>query len=65
MGKSLTTGIILGGVFLLGGCYQDVNVSLHDPGVYKGQHDALLAKLKTPDWQNKLSERFKMGQSDR
>lgn len=52
-------------VFLLGGCYQDVNVSLHEPGKYEGRTDPLLAKLKTPDLQAKLQQRFKLSQTDR
>lgn len=60
-------GIVLIGssVLLLGGCYRHADVSLHQPGKYTGKTDPLLAKLKNPDMQKKLQERFKTGQTDR
>jgi hypothetical protein len=65
MRKLLTGLILIASVFSLSACYQGVDVSLHKPGVYKGKSDELLAKLKTPDWNNKLQERFKLSQTDR
>jgi len=65
MRKSLITLFLVSGMLGLTSCYQKMGVSLHSPGVYEGKHDPLLAKLKNPDWQKKLSERFKMSQSDR
>jgi hypothetical protein len=65
MHKPVNVALIISSAFILSGCYQDVSVTLHTPGEYKGRTDPLLAKLKTPGWQNKLSERFKLSQSDR
>jgi len=65
MRKSLTALFLISSVFLLHACYQDVDITLHKPGVYKGAKDPLLAKLKTTDWKNKLDERFKLSQTDR
>ena len=65
MRKLLTVLFLIGSVFTLNACYQKVGVSLHTPGKYKGTNDELLAKLKTPDWNNKLQERFKLSQTDR
>jgi hypothetical protein len=65
MRKWITALLLSSSVCLLHACYQDVDITLHEPGKYKGAKDALLAKLKTPDWQNKLNERFKLSQTDR
>lgn len=65
MRKLLITLFLVSGMFGLSGCYQKTGVSLHSPGKYEGKHDELLAKLKTPDWQHKLNERFKLSQTDR
>lgn len=55
------------GVMLLGstGCTEKTTVTLHEPGVYKGDVDPLLAKQKDPEHQETLKQRFVMGQSDR
>jgi hypothetical protein len=65
MRKLLISLLLISGTLLLHACYQDVGITLHSPGKYKGARDALLAKLKTPDWQHKLNERFKLSQTDR
>ena len=57
--------MVPGWLFFLHACYQDVDVTLHKPGKYKGSTDPLLAKLNTPEWQSKLNERFKLSQTDR
>jgi hypothetical protein len=46
-------------------CYEDVGVSLHEPGEYKGQKDPLLSELQKQQLQKDLDERFKVSQSDR
>ena len=65
MRKSLTILFLICSGAVLHACYQDVGITLHEPGKYKGPTDPLLAKLKTPDWQTKLNERFKLSQTDR
>ena len=61
---ALTAGL---GVVLLGstGCTEKTAVTLHEPGVYKGDTDPLLAMQKDPDHQEALRERFARGQTDR
>lgn len=65
MRKSLIALFLIGSVVGLNACYQEVSVTLHSPGKYKGKHDELLGKLKTPEWQHKLNDRFKLSQTDR
>jgi hypothetical protein len=50
---------------ILWGCYGSVDIPLHEPGVYKGKQDPLLGKLRQPELQQQLVERFKMVQTDR
>ncbi|MEJ2344551.1 MAG: hypothetical protein P8076_03390 [Gammaproteobacteria bacterium] len=47
------------------GCYQSPDVSMHEPGVYKGGRDPLQALEKKPEQQKKLQERFNLVQVDR
>jgi hypothetical protein len=46
-------------------CAERANVTLHEPGVYKGAADPLLAKQQNPQQIETLQERFAKGQSDR
>ena len=52
-------------VGLAAGCTDEVDVTLHEPGVYKGSPDPLLAKQKDPQHQKALEERFRQVQWDR
>ena len=49
----------------LAGCYQSPDVKIHEPGVYKGPTDPLLAKERDPQQQTALKERFDLVQRDR
>ncbi len=49
----------------LAGCYESPSVVIHEPGVYKGTRDPLVAKLRTPELQQQLRERFALVQPDR
>ncbi len=49
----------------LGGCYEPPEVTLYEPGVYKGTTDPLLEKLRSGERQSQLLERFKTVQTDR
>jgi len=49
----------------LSGCYQSADVTLHEPGEYKGVKDPLLAYEGSAEQQQKLMERFKQVQTDR
>ncbi len=61
----VTVLFLVSSSLMLSGCYEDVDVSIHEPGEYKGQKDPLLSELKQQQLQKDLDERFKAGQSDR
>lgn len=46
-------------------CAERADVTLHEPGVYKGGADPLLAKQEDPQHIETLQERFAKGQTDR
>ena len=52
-------------VALLGGCYESPDVTVYEPGVYKGKPDPLLDKLHAEKRQEQLIERFHAVQTDR
>ncbi len=59
-----TIAILVAVIVLAGsvGCsYESRNTALHEPGVYKGEKDQLLAKQH----QQELIDRFKLVQTDR
>ena len=47
------------------GCTERSEVTWHEPGVYKGGDDPLLAKQRDSQQMEALQERLVMGQSDR
>ena len=47
------------------GCTERTDITWHEPGVYKGGDDPLLAKQKDSQQIADLQERLVMGQSDR
>ena len=49
----------------LGGCYESPDIALHEPGVYKGGNDPLLAMQASPEQMTRLTKRFQRGQTDR
>lgn len=50
---------------LLTACYESPGVTRHEPGVYKGQSDALVGKLgNNSELHDQLNQRFD-GQRDR
>ena len=57
--------VALVGIFLASGCSDSQDVTLHKPGVYKGQTDTLVEKQATPQQQELLQARFKQVQTDR
>jgi hypothetical protein len=46
-------------------CAERAEVTLHEPGVYKGGVDPLLAQQRDPQQIETLQGRFAKGQSDR
>lgn len=65
MRKLTTLVVLIAAVVTLGGCYEDMGVSLHEPGEYKGKHDPLVNKMQQQQLQQSLDQRFKTGQTDR
>lgn len=49
----------------LAGCYQSPDVTLHKPGVYKGDRDPILALERSEKQQQRLRDRFNLVQTDR
>lgn len=49
----------------LTGCYESTSVTMHEPGVYKGSQDPLLAVEGSQDHQANLRKRFEEGQAPR
>jgi len=52
-------------LLLLAGCYESPDVTVYEPGVYKGAKDPLLAQKEVADRQQVLKKRFSDGQMDR
>ena len=64
--RKLTTLLMLVGMAVaVSGCYEDMGVTLHEPGEYKGKKDPLVTTLKQQQMQESLEQRFKTGQTDR
>jgi hypothetical protein len=63
--RKVTVALLIMASFAMGGCYEDTDITLHDPGVYRGTTDPLLAKQANPEQQAILAARFLKGQSDR
>lgn len=61
---SLFVGTIISLAFTLAGC-SDSDVTLHNPGVYKGPVDPLVEKQRSPQQQERLVSRFNQIQTDR
>jgi hypothetical protein len=64
-GVLYTTFLLIAGAGLAG-CYENpAELTLHEPGVYKGPVDPLLSALQKPALQQQLEERFTLVQADR
>ena len=50
---------------LLSGCYESAEVTWYEAGVYKGERDPLLGRLKNGDLQQQLEDRLHAVQTDR
>jgi hypothetical protein len=64
--KSLLS-LALAGACLVGlaGCYESPNVTLYEPGEYKGKEDPLLTQAGSAQHEQELRERLLSGQTDR
>lgn len=58
---------LLAALFMLGGCYESpVEVTLYEPGKYKGEDDPLLRQIaEDPEHHERLNRRLQQGQTDR
>jgi hypothetical protein len=64
MSRKLLGLLVFSGTLLaLSACYESADVTVHKPGVYKGARDPLIVKLRAPEMQQKLRERFALIQS--
>ncbi len=59
-----TAGLVLA-FALVAGCYRPVDVTVYEPGVYKGAADPLLKMHAQPEQKAALQERFSLVQADR
>ena len=62
--KALMTSLAVFSIGLVAGC-GEADVTLHEPGVYKGSNDPLMARETDPEYQRELDERFRQVQWDR
>ena len=58
------TGAVLAVLSMLG-CYDSVDITWYEPGVYKGPQDPLTGKLKNSNLQKQLEDRLREIQTDR
>lgn len=56
--------VVLGAVASVAGCYESADVTIHEPGEYKGPTDPLL-KADAAQRAATLEERFNLVQTDR
>ena len=59
----ITAAALMAGI--LWGCYESPDIAIHEPGVYKGKQDPLLAKERQPAQKEILVERISKVQTDR
>lgn len=61
----LATAALIAVAVLIGGCYEEPTVQLHEAGEYQGASDPLLKIAGTPDQNERLASRFLAVQTDR
>lgn len=49
----------------LSACYESPDITFYEPGEYKGDTDPLLQVQRSAEQQQRLRERFNLGQTDR
>jgi len=55
----------LASVVILSGCYESGDVTVHNPGEFKGMKDPLLDAKSTAEREEVLQKRFQLVQVDR
>lgn len=63
--RLLVLTLIGAGLVGLTGCYESPDVTLYEPGEYKGKVDPLLTQARSPQHEEELRERLMSGQTDR
>lgn len=63
--RTLRTVLLVAGVAVVAGCYRPADVTVYEPGEYKGTDDPLLAKMATEEHKAVLRERLQAVQADR
>ena len=63
--KTLKIALVAAAGLLTSGCGQATEVTVYEPGVYKGAADPLLSQADDPAYSEALQERFQRGQTDR
>ena len=62
--RTLAAAVALAATFMLSGCWEDPEVTLHEPGEYKGSRDPLLNQQASARVEQ-LQKRFQLVQMDR
>jgi len=62
--RTLAMALALAAPLMLGGCWEDPQVTLHEPGEYKGHRDPLLNQQASTRGEQ-LQKRFQLVQMDR
>ena len=62
--RTLAVAVALTAAFMLSGCWEDPEVTLHEPGEYKGSRDPLLNQQASARVEQ-LQKRFQLVQMDR
>jgi hypothetical protein len=57
--------LLISTVLVVVACYESPDVAVHQPGVYKGARDPLLAKQRSAQQQEVLRERVMLIQAER
>jgi len=55
----------LASAVIVSGCYESADVTVHEPGQYKGMKDPLLDAKSTAEREEVLQKRFQLVQVDR
>lgn len=55
----------LAGAVIVSGCYESADVTVHNPGEFKGMKDPLLDAKSTAEREEILQKRFQLVQVDR
>ena len=63
--KTLKLALVAAAGLLVSGCGQATEVTVYEPGVYKGAKDPLLSETDNPAYRQAMQERFQRGQTDR